>query len=72
MGTPTVEAFGQRRLETNVDSQLPVTMGAAEKIFMLPWFKHFDIPVIDTYINAFRKVISHAGELLEDRNGEAK
>ncbi len=47
-------------------------MGAAEKIFMLPWFKHFDIPVIDTYINAFRKVISHAGELLEDRNGEAK
>ena len=72
MGTPTVEAFGRRRLETNVDSQLPVTMGAAEKIFMLPWFKHFDIPVIDTYINAFRKVISHAGELLEDRNGEAK
>ena len=67
LGKPAVEAFGQPRIDTNTDADLPVTMAVAEKNFILPWFKHFDIPAIDCYINAFRKVIAHAEELVQEQ-----
>ncbi|MDD4318645.1 MAG: aminotransferase class I/II-fold pyridoxal phosphate-dependent enzyme, partial [Victivallaceae bacterium] len=70
MGKPTVEAFGQRKLTGNVDSCLPVTACVDEKVFTLPWFKHFDIPTIDAYISAYQKVVEHAEELLEQQRLE--
>jgi len=61
-GRPTALAFGQRDVRQGPGS-LPVSEGVGKKVFSIPWFKHFDIPEIERYIEAFRKVTSQIGAL---------
>lgn len=67
-GKPTNIAHASRDLRP-VKGSLPVAEGIAEKVFALPWFKHFRPELIDQYIHAFRKVCSNYEQLLADDKG---
>ena len=62
-GQPTRIAHSNRDLRQPVGS-LPVSEALPERIYSVPWFKHFRKPVIDEFVVAFRKVAEHADELL--------
>jgi len=61
-GKPTVLAFGQCDTRQGTGT-LPVTEKASEKLFNLPWFKHFEPTKIDPYIEVFRKIAANVSEL---------
>ena len=61
-GKPTVIAFGQRDLRQKRGA-LPVTENFCNRVFHLPWFKHFDKEAIGKHADAFRKVIENISEL---------
>ena len=61
-GRPTVLAFGQRDVRQGPGS-LPVAETLHNRIFDLPWFKHFDPEAIRLHAGAFRKVVDNIGEL---------
>ncbi|MBO4630978.1 MAG: DegT/DnrJ/EryC1/StrS family aminotransferase [Lentisphaeria bacterium] len=66
-GRPAVETFAPRDAGGKSAPGLPVTDSVAERFFTLPWFKRFDRETIDRYVDAYRKVILHADELLTDQ-----
>ena len=43
---------------------LPVTEGIQERVYGIPWFKHYWPQVIEQYAAAYRKVVGHYRELL--------
>lgn len=43
---------------------LPVADGINARVLGEPWFKHFEPSKIDPYVEAVRKVVAHASELL--------
>jgi hypothetical protein len=43
---------------------LPVSESIAEKVFSIPWFKHYRPEVIDEYVAAYRKVCENYQDLL--------
>lgn len=43
---------------------LPISSAIAETACSTPWFKHFRPEIIDRYIEAYRKVLTHYRELL--------
>jgi len=62
MGKPTMISFGQRDVRQGPGT-LPVAEGLAERIIHLPRFIKFDRAVIDSYVDAFRKVAENIDEL---------
>ncbi|MBO3803493.1 MAG: DegT/DnrJ/EryC1/StrS family aminotransferase [Candidatus Brockarchaeota archaeon] len=64
----TIDVDGQGR-PTSVDvrqppGSLPVSESVGEKIFSVPWFKHYRPKVIDEYVEACRKVAENYEDLL--------
>ena len=53
----------------HLQGNLPVTEGINEKTFSVPWFKHFDIGIIEQHFEAVRKVVQNHRELLPDDEG---
>jgi dTDP-4-amino-4,6-dideoxygalactose transaminase len=62
-GRPTRIAHVDRDLRQPVGS-LPVSEALPGRIYSLPWFKHYRKPIINEFVDAFRKVAEHAGDLL--------
>ena len=73
----TVDLFGEGRpsivanLPEGVDCRqgpgsLPVSEAIQNRVFYIPWFKHFDKPAIEAHAAAFRKVVEHHQDLLPD------
>jgi dTDP-4-amino-4,6-dideoxygalactose transaminase len=71
----TIDVYNQGRatrianLPPGVDirqppGSLPVSEGIAEKIFSIPWFKHYRPKIIDEYVDAYRKVTENYEDLL--------
>ncbi len=48
---------------------LPVSEGIQERVFSIPWFKHYAPKVIEQYAEAFRKVAENYKELLPGDKG---
>ncbi|MGI6208493.1 MAG: DegT/DnrJ/EryC1/StrS family aminotransferase [Anaerolineae bacterium] len=51
------------------EGSLPVSEGIQERIYSIPWFKHYRPEIIAEYAAAFRKVIAHYEELLPGDTG---
>jgi perosamine synthetase len=47
-----------------VTGSLPVSEGIQERVFSIPWFKHYRPEIIEEYAQAFRKVSENYEELL--------
>jgi perosamine synthetase len=62
-GRPTRIAHVDRDLRQPAGS-LPVTEALPGRIYSLPWFKHYRKPIINEFVDAFRKVAEHASDLL--------
>ncbi|MCF0261589.1 MAG: DegT/DnrJ/EryC1/StrS family aminotransferase, partial [Sphaerochaetaceae bacterium] len=62
LGKPTAIAFGQRDVRQK-QGDLPVSESIHDICIAIPWFKHFDKPVIKMYADAFRKVAENAEQL---------
>lgn len=67
-GKPTRIANSNRDLRQPPGS-LPISEGIGQKIFAIPWFKHYRPEVIEEYANAIRKVSANYRELLADDPG---
>lgn len=65
-GKPTRIAHSDRDVRQPKGS-LPVTETMPERVYSIPWFKHYRPRIIEEHAEAFRKVAEHAGEL---RDGE--
>ncbi len=61
-GKPTRVAHSDRDVRQGPGS-LPVTEGMQERVYSIPWFKHFRPEVIAEHAEAYRKVAKHAKEL---------
>jgi len=48
---------------------LPVSEGIQEKVFSIPWFKHYRPKIIEEHAEAFRKVAENYKELLPEDKG---
>ena len=48
---------------------LPVAEGIQERVFRIPWFKHYRAEIIEQYASAIRKVAENHEELLADDPG---
>ncbi|CAN7761281.1 DegT/DnrJ/EryC1/StrS family aminotransferase [Paenibacillus sp. LjRoot153] len=69
-GVPTRIANAARDIR-ELDDLLPISEGIADKVFSIPWFKHFRPDVIQEYANAFRKVAGNYRELLAGDQGNS-
>lgn len=63
-GRPTRNANTDRDVRQPLGS-LPVTESMPQRVFTIPWFKHYRPEIIEEHADAFRKVAKRAGELLE-------
>ena len=45
------------------EGSLPVTEMVSERVYSIPWFKHYRPEIIQEHAEAFRKVAAHANEL---------
>ena len=61
-GKPTRIAHSERDLRQPVGS-LPVSERMVERVYSIPWFKHFRPQIIEEHARAFKKVAAHASEL---------
>ena len=62
-GKPTIIANSNRDLR-QYKGDLPVSEATGERVYSIPWFKHFRPEVIEQYANAFRKACESYEELL--------
>jgi hypothetical protein len=62
-GKPTRNANTTRDVRQPAGS-LPVTETMPERVYSIPWFKHYRPQIIEEHAAAFRKVAEHADELL--------
>lgn len=70
-GEPTRIANSDRDLR-QPPASLPVSETIAQRIFMVPWFKHYQPEIIERYADAYRKVAANYEALLEgDEEGQA-
>ena len=65
-GRPTAIAQAERDTRLKRGS-LPVTESRDERLFSIPWFKHYRPEIIGPYAAAVRKVAERAGELKSQR-----
>jgi len=63
-GKPTRIANADRDVRQPKGS-LPVTESIPERVYSIPWFKHYRPRIIEEHAEAFRKVAEHADELLD-------
>ena len=63
-GKPTRLAHSAQDIRQGQGS-LPVSERMPERLYSIPWFKHYRPEIIREYAEAFRKVVSQAGELRE-------
>jgi perosamine synthetase len=63
-GKPTIIANSDRDLRQPKGS-LPVTESVPERVYNIPWFKHYRPQVIEQYAQAFRKVAENASEIIQ-------
>ena len=61
-GKPTRIANSDRDLRQPAGS-LPITESLPDRVYSIPWFKHYDTEIIGQYATAFRKVAEHAEEV---------
>jgi len=64
-GKPTVLANADRDVRQGPGA-LPVAEGISERIYSIPWFKHYRPKVIEQYARAFRKVAENAEQVSRD------
>jgi dTDP-4-amino-4,6-dideoxygalactose transaminase len=62
-GKPTRIAHATRDVR-EARGSLPVTERAGSLTYSIPWFKHYDLPTIERYAEAFRKPAEHYRDLL--------
>jgi dTDP-4-amino-4,6-dideoxygalactose transaminase len=62
-GKPTRIAHSDRDLR-QPEGSLPVSERMPERIYSIPWFKHYRTEIIEQYAEAFRKVAERADELV--------
>ncbi len=67
-GKPTRIANSDRDLRQPRGS-LPVTEQAGNRVYAIPWFKHYRPNYIKQQANAYKKVVRHYKELLKDDTG---
>ncbi|MEK6704728.1 MAG: hypothetical protein AABZ06_02985, partial [Bdellovibrionota bacterium] len=65
-GKPTRIANSDRDVRQPKGS-LPVTESIPDRIYSIPWFKHYRPRVIEEYALAFRKVAENADEIEESK-----
>lgn len=63
-GKPTRIANADRDVRQPKGS-LPVTERMPERVYSIPWFKHYRPRIIEEHAEAFRKVAEHANALLD-------
>jgi dTDP-4-amino-4,6-dideoxygalactose transaminase len=63
-GTPTRIAHADRDVRQGADT-LPKTDSLPERVYSIPWFKHYRPEIIREHAAAFRKVVAQAGALLD-------
>lgn len=51
---------------------LPISEGIQQRVFSIPWFKHYRPKIIEEYAAAYRKVVENYRELLADDSKEKK
>ena len=61
-GAPTRIANSDRDVRQPVGS-LPISESMPERVYSIPWFKHYRPQIIEEHAEAFRKVAEHADEL---------
>jgi len=61
-GQPTRIANSDRDVRQPLGS-LPVSETMPERVYWIPWFKHYRPQIIEEHALAFRKVAEHAEEL---------
>jgi dTDP-4-amino-4,6-dideoxygalactose transaminase len=61
-GKPTRIAHSRRDVRQPAGS-LPVSERMINRVYSVPWFKHYRPPIIEEYASAFKKVAAHAAEL---------
>lgn len=61
-GKPTIIANTSRDVRQPKGS-LPVSEGIQERVFMIPWFKHYEPGIIKKYAAAFRKVAGNYSQV---------
>ncbi|MDR2133826.1 MAG: DegT/DnrJ/EryC1/StrS family aminotransferase [Treponema sp.] len=64
-GKPTRIANTARDVR-ELDKNLPVSNGIGDRVYTIPWFKHYKPVIIEQYANAFKKVSANYRELLKD------
>ncbi len=62
-GKPTRIANSDRDLR-QPEGSLPVTEGSGERVYSIPWFKHYRPQIVEEHAAAFRKVAENADQLL--------
>jgi dTDP-4-amino-4,6-dideoxygalactose transaminase len=67
-GKPTRIANSNRDLR-QPKGTLPVSEGIGERVYSIPWFKHYRPKIIEEYAEAFRKVAKNYKELLKGDKG---
>ena len=61
-GKPTRIAHSDQDVRQG-EGSLPVTERMTEQVYSIPWFKHYRPEIIKEHAEAFRKVVTQAGEL---------
>jgi hypothetical protein len=67
-GKPTRIANTDRDVR-ELDKNLPVSQKIGQRVYTIPWFKHYDPALIEQYANAFKKVAANYRDLLADDPG---
>jgi dTDP-4-amino-4,6-dideoxygalactose transaminase len=62
-GMPTHQ-FNQNGGTRKSQPKLPITENITKKAFTIPWFKHYEPELIETYANAFKKVANNWKDLV--------
>ena len=68
-GKPTRIANASRDVR-ELDRRLPNSEIANDRMYSIPWFKHYRPEIIEEYAEAFRKVALNYEELLQDDPGD--
>ena len=61
-GEPTRVAHSDSDVRQG-EGSLPQTERMSERLYSIPWFKHYRPEIIREHAEAFRKVVAQAGEL---------
>lgn len=70
-GKPTRNANSNHD-QTQASGSFPNAENARNRIYSIPWFKHFRPELIDQYVAAFKKVAAGYKELLSGDSGDKK